>query len=50
MVNHRLPCLVCGEPVWGTVEDVARERGLTEAEIDRLVFTMNAELQRDARR
>lgn len=44
-VEHRLPCLVCGEPVWGTVEEVALERGYSPEQIDRLVDEMNHAFQ-----
>ena len=30
-------CIMCGEPVWGTLAEVAREKGKSEAEIDRIV-------------
>jgi len=42
LVRHNLPCLVCGEPVWGTFEEVARGSGKDEAEIDALVLELNA--------
>lgn len=41
MVSRGLPCFVCGEPTWGTFEEMARRSGKPEAEIDLLV----AELQ-----
>lgn len=24
-IEHRLPCLVCGEPFWGTIEELSRQ-------------------------
>ena len=41
LLNHRVACLVCGEPVWGTLEEVARSAGLSEEAIDSLVGTLN---------
>ena len=35
-------CLACGEPVWGTLEEQAAEKGLTN--IDDIVERMNAML------
>ena len=32
-------CLACGEPVWGTLEEQASQRGLTD--IDDIVIRMN---------
>ena len=26
MIRHNLPCFVCGEPVWGTIDELAREK------------------------
>lgn len=34
-------CLACGEPIWGSVEEAAREKGLTESQIDELVRDLN---------
>jgi len=33
-------CLACGEPVWGTLEEQAAEKGITN--IDEIVERMNA--------
>jgi Ni,Fe-hydrogenase I small subunit len=42
MVQEGLPCFVCGEPTWGTFEEMARKKGMTEAEIDLLIEQMKA--------
>jgi len=42
MVNEGLPCFVCGEPTWGTFEEMARKKGKSDAEIDRLVASMKS--------
>ena len=44
LIDKGLPCLVCGEPSWGTLEEMAKEEGRSEEEIDRLVDDMNAVL------
>lgn len=30
-------CIICGEPVWGTIASAAREKGFGEEEIHRFV-------------
>ena len=46
MIRHNLPCLVCGEPVWGTIEDLAHEKGYSLEEIEALIDEMNETLTR----
>jgi hypothetical protein len=41
LMKHNIKCLACGEPVWGTLEDAAREKGYTDADIDRFVEELN---------
>jgi hypothetical protein len=45
LIERGLPCLVCGEPSWGTLEEVARDNGWTASEIEALVAEMNATLR-----
>ena len=42
LLDRGIAALVCGEPVWGTLEEVARERGMTDAEIDEMVADLSA--------
>jgi hypothetical protein len=37
--------MVCGEPLWGTIESAAREKGKSEEEIGQLVAELNRILQ-----
>jgi hypothetical protein len=37
MLRHNLPCLVCGEPVWGTIGELARSNGWSDQAITSLV-------------
>ena len=30
-------CIACGEPIWGTLEEAAREKGFDDAAIEGLV-------------
>jgi len=48
MLKQRLPCYVCGEPTWGTLEEVARRSGKSESEIDALVEGLTLTLRREA--
>ena len=35
-------CIACGEPIWGTLEDAAREKGFSDEEIQQCVRELNA--------
>lgn len=41
MLRNDLACLVCGEPVWGTVEELARTHGWQDQQIGSLVSELN---------
>ena len=34
-------CIRCGEPVWGTFEDAAKEKGFSNEEIDKILNELN---------
>jgi iron-sulfur cluster repair protein YtfE (RIC family) len=34
--NNGIRCLQCGEPIWGTLESAALEKGLNSKEIENL--------------
>ena len=40
LILEGLPCVVCGEPFWGTLEELARQKGWDDAKIDSLVEKM----------
>lgn len=40
--QKNIRCVVCGEPIWGTLEQAAREKGYSDADIDRFVKELNA--------
>ena len=44
MVAMGLPCMTCGEPFWGTFEDLARQCGKHEAATDALVDELNTQI------
>lgn len=37
LMDKGIKCIACGEPIWGTLEDAAREKGLSDEEITRIV-------------
>jgi hypothetical protein len=41
LIDKGLPCLVCGEPSWGTLEELARDKGWDDRDIDHLIEEMN---------
>ncbi len=32
-----IKCIACGEPIWGTLEDAAKEKGFSDDEIEEFV-------------
>jgi methionine synthase II (cobalamin-independent) len=36
-----IKCIACGEPIWGTLEEAAREKGFSDKEIDIFVAELN---------
>ncbi len=39
--SEGLPCVVCGEPFWGSVGDLARQMNWTDEQITRLIGRLN---------
>ena len=42
LMKKNIRCLVCGEPTWGTLEEVAKQKGFTDDEIAEFVKDLNA--------
>ena len=42
LMKKNIKCLACGEPIWGTLEDAARQKGFSDEEIDVFVRELNA--------
>jgi len=40
MKNH-IKCLACGEPIWGTLESVSKEKGYSDKDIEKFVRELN---------
>ncbi len=36
-----LVCILCGEPVWGTLEQLAKSKGFTDEQIETVVEEVN---------
>ncbi len=44
LMDKGVKCIACGEPIWGTLESVAQEKGFSEQDIDKLVVDLKKEL------
>ena len=42
LADRGIKCIACGEPIWGTLEQAAREKGFNDQEIDVFVQDLNA--------
>ena len=36
-----IKCIACGEPIWGTVEEAAHEKGFDDDEIEEIIRDLN---------
>jgi Ni,Fe-hydrogenase I small subunit len=41
LIKKGLPCVVCGEPFWGTLAELAQQKGFNEEQINALVIEFN---------
>ncbi|MEC9491450.1 DUF1858 domain-containing protein [Flexistipes sp.] len=39
--NKGIRCILCGEPIWGTIEEAAKEKGFSDEEISEIVIELN---------
>jgi len=42
LADRGIQCIACGEPSWDTLEEAARKRGFSDAEIDGFIRDLNA--------
>jgi hypothetical protein len=42
LMENGIKCLACGEPIWGTLESAAREKGFSDSEIYKFVDDLNS--------
>lgn len=41
LMDKGIRCLVCGEPIWGTLESASKEKGYSEIDIEKFVEDLN---------
>ncbi|NOX17281.1 MAG: DUF1858 domain-containing protein [Chlorobi bacterium] len=41
LMDEGIRCLRCGEPIWGTLENAAKEKGFSDEDIERFVNELN---------
>lgn len=41
LMNAGIKCIACGEPIWGTLEEAAKEKGFDNEEIQKFVRDLN---------
>ena len=41
LMEKGIRCLRCGEPIWGTLENAAKEKGFNENEIEGFINELN---------
>ena len=42
LMKQGIKCIACGEPIWGTLEQAAKEKGFSDEQIDRFVGDLSA--------
>ncbi len=41
LMEQGIRCIICGEPIWGTLEEAAEEKGFGPEEIEKFVHDLN---------
>jgi hypothetical protein len=41
LMDKGIRCLICGEPMWGTLQEAAKEKGFTARDIEKFVDDIN---------
>ncbi|MBN2018025.1 MAG: DUF1858 domain-containing protein [Candidatus Cloacimonetes bacterium] len=44
--KKNIVCVMCGEPVWGSLEELMQEKDFTEEQIDSILIELNEFLQK----
>jgi len=50
LMDKGIKCIACGEPVWGTLEENAKEKGMNEQTIETIVEELNDLISSDSRK
>jgi methionine synthase II (cobalamin-independent) len=37
LMEKGIKCIACGEPIWGTLKEAAKEKGFSDLEIEQIV-------------
>ncbi len=45
LMEKGIKCLACGEPIWGTLESSAKEKGFDDNQVDEIVRELNELLE-----
>jgi hypothetical protein len=40
LMGKGIKCIACGEPIWGTLEDAAKEKGFSDSEINEFIVEL----------
>ena len=46
LMNAGIKCVVCGEPIWWTLEDAAKEKGISDQELNQIVDELNEKIDK----
>lgn len=49
LLGKGIQAIACGEPIWGTLEEVAKAKGYTDSQVDEIVADLSALLRGEAR-
>ncbi|MEW5841977.1 MAG: DUF1858 domain-containing protein [Bacteroidota bacterium] len=49
LMDNGIRCLRCGEPIWGTLEAAAKEKGFDELQIEKFVVDLNKLVESDSK-
>ncbi len=47
LMEQGIRCIMCGEPIWGTLEEAAKEKNFTDKDIERFVSEMKKLAEED---
>jgi iron-sulfur cluster repair protein YtfE (RIC family) len=45
LMKKGIKCIVCGEPIWGTLEDAAKERGFDDQDVSKILQELNEQIE-----
>jgi methionine synthase II (cobalamin-independent) len=41
LMEKGIKCIMCGEPIWGTLEEAAKEKSFSDEDIEKFVKELN---------